>query len=104
MQVRRARPDEIEAVLVVLADAAAWLRTGGVEQWPERFSTEWVMPGATMHSAALDMARTVCRRAEQRVCALQEANQLPNAEILVFLNRLSDLLWLFARFSESRGS
>ena len=58
----------------------------------------WATPGATIQSAALDLARTVCRRAERRVCALQEANQLNNAEIIVFLNRLSDLLWLLARW------
>jgi GNAT superfamily N-acetyltransferase len=44
VKLRQARPDEIEVVLSVLADAAAWLRAGGVEQWPDRFPTEWVMP------------------------------------------------------------
>jgi cob(I)alamin adenosyltransferase len=62
----------------------------------------WATPGATVNSAALDLARTVCRRAERHVCALQEAGQLHNAEIIIYLNRLSDLLWLFARWVESR--
>jgi cob(I)alamin adenosyltransferase len=62
----------------------------------------WATPGATAHSAALDVARTTCRRAERRVCALQEANQLQNAEIIIYLNRLSDLLWLFARWAETK--
>jgi len=61
----------------------------------------WATPGATTHSAALDVARTACRRAERRVCALHEAGQLRNDEIIVFLNRLSDLLWLFARRAET---
>jgi cob(I)alamin adenosyltransferase len=60
----------------------------------------WATPGATLHSAGLDMARTTCRRAERRVCELKEAGELPNAEIIIYLNRLSDLLWLFARWSE----
>jgi cob(I)alamin adenosyltransferase len=60
----------------------------------------WATPGASTPSAALDLARTLCRRAERRVCALQEANQLPNSEIMVFLNRLSDALWLLARWTE----
>jgi cob(I)alamin adenosyltransferase len=60
----------------------------------------WATPGATVHSAALDVARTVCRRAERRVCVLEEAKQLHNAEIIIYLNRLSDLLWLFARWAE----
>ena len=64
----------------------------------------WATPGASGHSAALDVARTTCRRAERRVCALQEANQLHNPEILVFLNRLGDLLWLFARWVETRDN
>ncbi|MEY2430022.1 MAG: cob(I)alamin adenosyltransferase, partial [Verrucomicrobiota bacterium] len=41
----------------------------------------WATPGATVNSGALDVARTVCRRAERRVCALQEANELQNPEI-----------------------
>jgi len=62
----------------------------------------WATPGANPSAAALDLARTVCRRAERRVCALQEAGQLQNAEIIVYLNRLADLLWLFARWVETR--
>jgi cob(I)alamin adenosyltransferase len=61
----------------------------------------WATPGASLQSAALDVARTVCRRAERRVCALQESDQLKNAEIIVYLNRLADLLWLFARWAET---
>jgi cob(I)alamin adenosyltransferase len=62
----------------------------------------WATPGASVHSAVLDMARTVCRRAERRVCALHEAGQLQNAEIIIYLNRLADLLWLFARWTETK--
>ena len=64
----------------------------------------WATPGASVHSAALDMARTVCRRAERRVCDLKEAGELRNEEIVVYLNRLSDLLWLFARWTEREKS
>ena len=60
----------------------------------------WATPGASLPAAALDLARTVCRRAERRACALQESGQLRNAEIIVYLNRLSDLLWLLARLGE----
>jgi len=62
----------------------------------------WAIPGATKDSAALDVARTVCRRAERRVCALKDSGELKNAEIVVYLNRLSDLLWLLARWVETR--
>jgi cob(I)alamin adenosyltransferase len=62
----------------------------------------WATPGATSNAAALDVARTVCRRAERRVFDLQSAGELVNGELLVFLNRLSDLLWLFARWVEAK--
>jgi cob(I)alamin adenosyltransferase len=61
----------------------------------------WATPGATQNSAALDMARTICRRAERRVCDLKDAGELKNPEIIIFLNRLSDLLWLLARWVET---
>ncbi len=62
----------------------------------------WATPGANPGSATLDLARTACRRAERAVCALNDAGETLNPEILIFLNRLSDLLWLFARRSEAR--
>ena len=62
----------------------------------------WATPGANTASASLDLARTICRRAERRVCALQEASQLDNPEIVIYLNRLSDLLWLLARWVEAK--
>jgi cob(I)alamin adenosyltransferase len=60
----------------------------------------WATPGANLVSAALDVARTTCRRAERRVLDLQAAGELKNPEILIFLNRLADALWLFARWAE----
>jgi cob(I)alamin adenosyltransferase len=57
------------------------------------------MPGNSPLGAALDLARTTCRRAERRVAAL-DVVQHSNAEILRYLNRLSDLCWLLARFVE----
>jgi cob(I)alamin adenosyltransferase len=63
----------------------------------------WATPGATVSSAALDVARTVCRRAERRVCALKEADQLKNDEIIIYLNRLADGLWLLARWVEGKA-
>ncbi len=63
----------------------------------------WATPGATVNSAALDVARTTCRRAERRVFDLVEAGELSSAVILIFLNRLSDLLWLLARWAESKS-
>jgi cob(I)alamin adenosyltransferase len=62
----------------------------------------WATPGATLAAAALDVARTTCRRAERRVCALREGGEPVNPEIVIYLNRLSDVLWLMARWAETR--
>lgn len=62
----------------------------------------WVMPGNKPLAAALDFARTVCRRAERRVAALK-ASEHSSAEVLRYLNRLSDLCWLLARWAENRA-
>jgi cob(I)alamin adenosyltransferase len=59
----------------------------------------WALPGGNPLAAALDMARTVCRRAERRVYAIQGAEPR-NPEVLCYLNRLSDALWLLARVAE----
>ncbi|HEY3913168.1 MAG TPA: cob(I)yrinic acid a,c-diamide adenosyltransferase [Verrucomicrobiae bacterium] len=63
---------------------------------------DWATPGGNPAAAALDVARVTCRRAERRVCALREVGQVQNAEIIVFLNRLSDALWLMARRAEEK--
>jgi cob(I)alamin adenosyltransferase len=60
------------------------------------YPKDWVIPGKNHPSAALDLARTICRRAERRVAAARDANQ----EILRYLNRLSDLCWILARYVE----
>lgn len=60
----------------------------------------WAIPGSTIGSAALDLARTTCRRAERRVAALLVESVDFNHEILRYLNRLSDLCWLLARYAE----
>jgi len=60
----------------------------------------WAVPGETMDAAILDVARTVCRRAERRVAAVMAEKKNSNAEIIRYLNRLSDLCWLLARYAE----
>lgn len=64
----------------------------------------WATPGATLGSAALDLARTTCRRAERHVIVLSETGASVNAEIIRYLNRLSDLCWLWARWVETPRS
>ncbi len=58
---------------------------------------EFVLPGETASGAALDVARTVSRRAERRAVALTRQGLIGNPEIVRYLNRLSSLLFMLAR-------
>ena len=58
---------------------------------------EFVVPGANPASAALDVARTLVRRAERRTVELREAGGTVNPDALQYLNRLSDTLFVLAR-------
>lgn len=61
---------------------------------------EFIVPGGTRDGAALDLARAVVRRAERRTVRIAHASQISNADLLSYLNRLSDLLFVLARFVE----
>jgi len=63
----------------------------------------WATPGNNVSAGALDLARAICRRAERRVAGLLEQGILDRGVVMVYLNRLSDLLWLFARWAEQEG-
>ena len=60
----------------------------------------FIIQGASVASAAIDLARTILRRAEREVVSLQERQLLVNPEVLRYLNRLSDLLFMLARFED----
>jgi cob(I)alamin adenosyltransferase len=66
-------------------------------------TTGWSLPGELPVASALDVARTVCRRAERLATRLMEIGQLENPVILAYLNRLSDFLWLAGRLTEARA-
>ena len=62
----------------------------------------FIIPGSSSYiPALLDWARAVARRAERRVVELREAGLLDNAEVLKYLNRLADLLFVLARYQEA---
>jgi cob(I)alamin adenosyltransferase len=63
----------------------------------------WATPGSTQSSAVIDMARVTCRRAERHICGCREKGFLVSDEIVRYLNRLSDLCWLWARYVETRA-
>jgi cob(I)alamin adenosyltransferase len=62
----------------------------------------FIMPGGTPKAAALHVARTVCRRAERSVVKLQREVELPQV-VIIYLNRLSDLLFVLARVANRRA-
>jgi cob(I)alamin adenosyltransferase len=62
----------------------------------------FILPGGTPKASALHVARTVCRRAERRVVALQQVEELPEL-VVIYMNRLSDLLFMLARVANRRA-
>ena len=64
------------------------------------FPREFVVAGETRTSAALELARTIVRRAERRAVTLDRAGLVPGPHLLAYLNRLADLLWVLARAAE----
>ncbi len=61
---------------------------------------EFVLPGETPAGAAIDLARTTVRRAERRAVALTDAGELPDSQVVPYLNRLADLLFVMARAAD----
>ena len=69
----------------------------------EGILSDWSLLGEHAAAAAYDVARTVCRRAERAVVRLEEAGAPVNPNVVPYLNRLSDLLWLMGRLLELRA-
>ena len=86
------------------AEDVAWLddRVQVIETI-EGILADWSLPGAHHESAAFEVARTVCRRAERCAVRLHEAGKVFSPEVLTYLTRLSDLLWLLGRLIEHRA-
>lgn len=66
----------------------------------EGILADWSLPGGHTESAAYEMARTVCRRAERCAVRFVESGGEVQSEVLAYLNRLSDVIWLFGRLIE----
>jgi cob(I)alamin adenosyltransferase len=66
----------------------------------EGLVSDWSLPGAHAEAAAYEMARTTCRRSERTVVRFIESGGHVEPNILAYLNRLSDLIWLFGRLLE----
>jgi cob(I)alamin adenosyltransferase len=83
-------------------------RTGEFEAWIDEVDAElgplssFILPGGSEGSSALHMARTVCRRAERAVVALAREEEV-DSYVVVYLNRLSDLLFELARMANRQA-
>jgi len=66
----------------------------------EGILSDWSLPGAYTESAAYEVARTVCRRAERAAVRFVENGGVVQPTVIPYLNRLSDLIWLFGRLIE----
>ena len=60
----------------------------------------FIVPGASPGSGAMDLARSLVRTAERRAVGLKDDEELPNPEVIKYLNRLSDLLFILARYED----
>jgi cob(I)alamin adenosyltransferase len=65
--------------------------------------SDWSIPGEDPAASAYDVARTVCRRAERMAVQVRESGTFVQPNVLSYLNRLSDLLWLYGRLIEFRA-
>jgi len=69
----------------------------------EGILSDWSLPGDVSSAAAYDIARTICRRAERCVVRMNESGENVDTQIITYLNRLSDLLWLIGRLLELKA-
>ena len=73
-----------------------------IDQLLEEFElpNDFILPGTSIISATIDFSRTIIRTSERRVVELKESGRLINTQILVFLNRVSDLLFVLGRYHD----
>jgi cob(I)alamin adenosyltransferase len=100
-----ATPPESAKTPPMIADAMVDRLTEEVHRMEavEGILADWSIPGEHPESAAYDVARTVCRRAERLVVGMAQHGIEIQPNVLRYLNRLSDLLWLEGRLIELRA-
>jgi cob(I)alamin adenosyltransferase len=98
-----ATPGEVEGALRIVAEQVARLEIE-IDEMNASLEplTSFILPSGSYGVSALHLARTVVRRAERAAVALNESEPL-NAQLLAYLNRLSDHLFVAARFVASKG-
>ena len=85
----------------ITEEQAEWLDTAIRELEQEvQMPKQFVLPGASAGSAAIDLGRTIVRRAERHAVRLIHEGRMPQGQVLRYLNRLSSLLFVLARYEE----
>src|SRR5262249_22920825 len=97
-------PEHKEAVgMRITAEHVAWLESLEDELKAEvAIPNKFIIPGDSLDGAALDLARTIIRRAERLAARLHHEGVVPNAHLLRYLNRLSDAVFIPARYPEAK--
>jgi cob(I)alamin adenosyltransferase len=100
------KPDESAGAALRILDSQVARLEGEIDELNARLPPleSFVLPGGTPAAAALHLARTVCRRAERWAVRLVESGSPVSGPALRYLNRLSDLLFVAARYANDQGA
>jgi len=97
-----ATPENVEKFRAIGTDKVKWLETT-IKEFEQRVKmpVEFIIPGDSLPGAALDLARTVIRRAERRVVELTHTGDVQNFNLVRYLNRASNLCYTLEMFENS---
>ena len=100
------KPGEVEGQALRIVESQVARLEGEIDAMNDLLPglKTFILPGGTAAAAALHLARTVCRRAEREAVRLVESGAPVSAPALRYLNRLSDLLFVAARYANDRGA
>ena len=99
------KPDEVESAVLRMSDGQVARLEADIDALNDRLPPlqSFILPGGTPAAAALHLARTVCRLAEREAVRLVEAGEPVSGPAMRYLNRLSDFLFVAARWANGRG-
>jgi len=100
-----ARADEAQGTMLRILESQVERLEGEIDAMNDALPElkSFVLPGGTPAAAALHLARTICRRAEREAVRLVEAGEPVSGPALRYVNRLSDFLFVAARWANGRG-
>jgi cob(I)alamin adenosyltransferase len=101
-----AKPDEAPGAMLRIIESQVERLEREIDELNDQLPplTSFILPGGTPAAAALHLARTVCRRAEREAVRLVEAGEAVSPPAMRYINRLSDLLFVAARYANDKGA